>query len=99
MPNSNSKPDVIFLDKVESGQCRLLVRWNIVESTKEDPMAGETRTSWDYSERVIWWYLDMPDIGTGTLKEIREYLAATEKTIVNLAQATDLNYDGTDSKK
>ena len=99
MPNSNSKPDVIFLDKIESGQCRLLVRWNITESTKEDPMTGQPRTSWDYSERVIWWYLDMPDIGTGTLKEIREYLAATEKTIVNLAQATATNYNGTDCKK
>ena len=92
MPNANSKPDVIFLDKIESGQCRLLVRWNIVESTKEDPISGDVRTSWDYSERVIWWYLDMPDIGTGTLKEIKAYLTATETTIVNLAKATEINY-------
>ena len=99
MPNANSKPDVIFLDKIESGQCRLLVRWNIVESQREDQMTGETRTSWDYSERVIWWYLDSDDIGTGTLEEIREYLAATETTIVNLAKATDLDYDGSACKK
>jgi hypothetical protein len=94
MPNANSKPDVIFLDKIESGQCRLLVRWNIVESTKEDPMTGETRTSWDYSERVIWWYLDMPDIGTGTLDEIMEYLNldATKTRILNLVMPTEINY-------
>ena len=92
MPNANSKPDVIFLDKIESGQCRLLVRWNIVESQREDQMTGEPRTSWDYSERVIWWYLDMPDIGTGTIDEIKEYLTATQMTIVNLAKATEINY-------
>jgi len=63
-------------------------------------MTGETRTSWDYSERVIWWYLDSDDIGTGTLEEIKAYLNIdkTKTDILNLAIPTTINYDGTECK-
>jgi hypothetical protein len=99
MVNSGTEPEVIFIDRVENGQCRLLVRWNIIESIKEDPMDGETRTSYDYSERVIWWSLSHADVGTGTLKEIRAYIVANEKAIVPWATATDLNYNGMEMKE
>ena len=99
MTNSGSKPEVIFLDRVEDGRCRLLVHWNIVDSTKEDPMTGEIRESWDYSERIIWWDLKLADVGLGTLDEIKSYLITNEEEIVDWAKATALNYDGTDCKK
>jgi hypothetical protein len=99
MPNSTTKPKTIFLDHIENGLCCLYVRWNIIETTQEKPMSDIPKTSWDYTERIIWWYLDMKDIGSGTLSEIREYLVANEKVILNLAKATDLNYEGTSCRK
>ena len=54
MTNSDTKPEILFLDYVKDGQCRLLVRWNITEVTTDDPEnPKESRTSWNYSERVI----------------------------------------------
>ena len=96
MTNSDTKPEVMFLDYVKDGQCRLLVHWDIKEVTKEDPITGETRTSWDYSERVIWWILPQK---YETLDEILKYLDEIGTEILNWAMATDLNYDGTVSKE
>lgn len=96
MTNSNTEPEVMFLDYVKDGQCRLLVHWNIKEVTKEDPLTGKPRINWDYSERVIWWILPQK---YDTLDEILKYLDETETEIVNWAMATDLNFDGTITKE
>ena len=95
MTNSDTEPEVLFLDYVKDGQCRLLVRWNIKQVEKEDPMTGKPRTSWDYSERVIWWILPQK---YNTLEEIIAYLDTIEKEILNWTMATDCNHNGTDSK-
>jgi len=95
MTNSDTEPEVMFLDYVKDGKCRLLVHWNIKEVTKEDPMTGQLRTSWEYSERVIWWILPQK---YDTLEGIRAYLVTVQDEIVNWATATDNAFDGTDCK-
>jgi len=95
MTNSDTEPEVLFLDYVKDGQCRLLVRWNITEVTKEDLTIGKSRVSWDYYERVIWWILPQK---YDTLEAILKYLDETKKEIVNWAMATEHNHDGTVSK-
>lgn len=95
MTNANTEPEVISLDYVKDGQCRLLVRWNIKQVETDDPMTGKSRTSWDYSERVIWWTLPQK---YSTLEEILAYLDANEPEILNWAEATDNTFDGTATK-
>jgi hypothetical protein len=95
MPNANEKPEPIYLDYVRDGQCRLLVRWNITEVTTDDPMEKESRTSWNYSERVIWWTLPRK---YSTLEEILLYLDGIEKEILDWAEATDTKFNGSESK-
>ena len=91
MTNSDTEPEVMFLDYVKDGQCRLLVHWDIKEVTKEDPMTGQSHTSWEYSERVIWWILPQK---YETLEEIRAYLVTVQDEIVNWAMATDNVFGG-----
>ena len=92
MTNSDTEPEVMFLDYVKDGKCRLLVHWNIKQVEKEDPMTGQLRTSWEYSERVIWWILPQK---YDTLEGIRAYLVTVQDEIVNWATATDNEFDGT----
>jgi len=89
MPNANTEPEVIFLDYVRDGQARLLVRWNITEVKTEE------RTSYNYSERVIWWTLPKP---YATLADVIAYLDGIKTEILDWAKATDLTFDGTTSK-
>ena len=84
MPNANTEPEVIFLDYVRDGQARLLVRWNITEVKTEE------RTSYNYSERVIWWTLPKP---YATLEDVLAYLDSTKAEILDWAMATDLNFN------
>ena len=92
MPNANEKPKSIFLDYVRDGQCRLLVRWNITEVTTDDPEnPKESRTSWNYSERVIWWTLPQR---YDTVAEVLAYLDSISAEIMNWAEATETNADG-----
>ena len=95
MTNADTEPEVLFLDYVKDGQCRLLVRWNIKEVEKEDLTTGRTHTSWDYSERAIWWVLPRK---YNALDEILGYLDTVTEEIVNFATATECNHDGTTSK-
>jgi hypothetical protein len=95
MPNANEKPEPIFLDYVRDGQCRLLVRWNITEVTTDDPMEKEPRTSYNYSERVIWWTIPKP---YASLAEVADYLDSVGEEIINWAMATDTKFDGTTAK-
>lgn len=99
MPNSNTKPEPIMLDSITNGVCDLRVRWNIVKVTTEDPLCGKPRTSYNYSEKRMPWQLDLGDIGSGSLTEIKQYLAAQETEIMRWAQAAAISFDGTDCKK
>ena len=90
MPNSNTEPETIFLDYVKDGQARLLVRWNIQQVTTEE------RTSYNYSERVIWWVLPKPYV---TIDEVKAYLVTVEAEILDWAQAAALSFDGTMCKE
>lgn len=86
--HSNTEPAVIQIDKIEAGIARLLVHWNIEQVTITDPMTGETRQEWQYSERVIKWTLPMK---YDTLDDVREYLEEIQNEIVNWAEATEMN--------
>lgn len=86
--HSNTEPAVIFIDKIENGIARLLVRWNIQQVTVTDPMTEQTRLEWQYSERVIKWTLPQK---YDTLEEVQEYLGEIQNEIVNWAEATEVN--------
>jgi hypothetical protein len=89
MPNANTEPEVIFLDYVRNGQARLLVRWNITEVTTDDLMTGKPNTSWNYSERAIWWTLPKP---YATLEGVLAYLESVQGEILEWAMATDTTF-------
>ena len=96
MVNSDTKPEILFLDYVKNGQCRLLVHWGIKEVMKEEQMTGKTHVGWDYSERVIWWTLPQKYDSVG---EILKYLDDNQEEILNWAMATDNTFDGTVTKE
>jgi hypothetical protein len=88
---SNVEPQEIDFDgTVSNGICTLRVRWNIQQVLKTDAISGETRTAWQYEERVIPWQLDIRDVGTGTLEEIAAYLAldTTKASILSWAKGS-----------
>ena len=91
MAESNVKPVPVSWDgKVLNGECTLRVCWDIRQVEKTDPMTGETRTAWEYDERVMPWNLETNDVGTGTTEEIAAYLAldATVETILSWAKGS-----------
>ena len=85
--HSNTEPSVIFIDKIENGIARLLVRWNIRKVIITDPMTQEERQEWQYSERVIKWTLPMK---YDSLADVHEYLDEIQNEIVNWAEATEM---------
>jgi len=85
--HSNTEPAVIFIDKIENGIARLLVRWNIQQVTIEDPMTQDEREEWQYSERVIKWTLPQK---YDSLADVQEYLDEIQNEIVNWAEATEM---------
>lgn len=96
MPSSTLKPDEIFLDYVEEGRCRLLVRWNITEKEKLDEQIPESaQTFWDYSERVIWWSLPTK---YNTVEDVLMYLDIVHDEIMGWAMATETTFDGSVTK-
>jgi hypothetical protein len=86
--HSNTEPAVIFIDKIEAGIARLLVHWNIQQVSVPDPMTGETRQEWQYSERVIKWTLPQKYDSTD---EVLTYLTGIQAEILNWAEATEMN--------
>ena len=89
--HSNTEPAVIFIDKIENGIARLLVRWNIRQVSIEDPMTEETRQEWQYSERVIKWVLPQK---YENIVAVQAYLDSTQTEILNWAVATELSIVG-----
>lgn len=86
--HSNTEPAVIFIDKIENGIARLLVRWNIRQVTVPDPMTGESRQEWQYSERVIPWTLPQK---YENVAAVQTYLDSIQTEILNWAEATELS--------
>ena len=86
--HSNTEPAVIFIDKIENGIARLLVRWNIRQVTITDPMTEQTRQEWQYSERAIPWTLPQK---YADLAAVQAYLDGIEAEILNWAEATEMS--------
>ena len=91
MVNSDTKPDQIQLDYIESGKARLLVHWDITQVEQTDPNTGATRTGYNYSEKVIWWVLPRK---YNTLAEIQDYLISVSAEILDWAKAAELDMSG-----
>ena len=86
--HSNTEPSIIQIDKIENGIARLLVHWNIQQVEVTDPITGETRQEWQYSERVIKWTLPQK---YDTLADVQTYLDSIQADILNWAGATEMN--------
>lgn len=85
--HSNTEPAVIQIDKIEAGIARLLVHWNIQQVSVPDPMTGETRQEWQYSERVIKWTLPQK---YENIAAVQTYLDSIQEEILNWAEATEM---------
>ena len=85
--HSNTEPSVIFIDKIENGIARLLVRWNIRQVTITDPMTEQTRQEWQYSERVIKWILQQK---YENVTAVQAYLDSIQAEILDWAEATEM---------
>jgi hypothetical protein len=86
--HSNTEPAVIQIDKIKAGIARLLVRWDIKQVSVPDPMTGETREEWQYSERVVKWTLPQK---YDTLADVQTYLDSIQTEILDWAKATEMN--------
>ena len=88
---STIEPDTLGIDVVKNGSVRLLCRWDIRQVEVEDEI--ETRTEYEYAEKVIWWALPSPDYLTrqGSRQVLTEtgraYLASVEDEILGWAMA------------
>jgi hypothetical protein len=85
--HSNTEPAVIQIDKIKAGIARLLVHWNIQQVSVPDPMTGETRQEWQYSERVIKWTLPQK---YENIAAVQAYLDSIQGEILNWAEATEM---------
>lgn len=90
--HSNTEPKEILIDKIKDGIARLLVRWNIQQVTIPDPMTGEKRQEWQYSERVILWILPQK---YEKIDDVSKYLDGIRTEILNWAEATELSTETT----
>ena len=88
---SRIAPETLGIDIVRDGSVRLLCRWDIRQVEVEDEI--ETRTEYEYAEKVIWWALPSPDYLTrqGSRQVLTEtgraYLASVEDEILGWAMA------------
>lgn len=86
--HSNTEPAVIFIDRIESGIARLLVRWNIQQVSITDSMTEQTRQEWQYSERVIKWTLPQK---YENVAAVQTYLDSIQTEILDWAEATEMS--------
>lgn len=89
MVRSDSEPQTLQLDCIKGGVARVLVRWDIQQVERVDPMTEQIRTSWEYSEKVIPWILDEP---YATTQAVFTALKADEAEILGYAQASKMTY-------
>ena len=91
MVRSTIEPDTLGIDVVKNGSVRLLCRWDIRQVEVEDEI--ETRTEYEYAEKVIWWALPSPEYleRRGSRQVLtdagRAYLASAESEILGWAMA------------
>jgi len=89
MVNSDVEPQTLQLDRIDRGSARVLIRWNIQQVEKVDPMTQEVRSSWEYDEKVLWWAL--PE-AYPTTQDVIDYLVTQESVILGYAQASKMTY-------
>jgi hypothetical protein len=88
---SRIAPETLGIDIVRDGSVRLLCRWDIRQVEVEDEI--ETRTEYEYREKVIWWALPTPEYleRRGRRQALTEagraYLASVEDEILGWAMA------------
>ena len=88
---STIEPATVGIDVVKNGSVRILCHWDIRQVEVEDEI--ETRTEYEYAEKVIWWALPSPDYLTrqGRRQALTEtgraYLASVEDEILGWAMA------------
>lgn len=98
--HSNAKPAEQQIDRIKAGIARLLIRWDIQQVTIPDPVTGETRQEWQYSERVIKWTLPYTYtngttiITLNSLENVETYLSLIQAEILDWAKATGLSTGG-----
>ena len=68
MPYSNIEPELIFIDSIRSGVATILVRWDIVPTTKQTP-DGQEYTEWSYEEARMPWTLPEAYSDVGVVQE------------------------------
>jgi hypothetical protein len=87
--NSDTEPMPLQLDRVKNGKARVLVRWDIQQVEKVDPMTEEVRTIWEYEEKIMQWILDR---AYKTTQDVETYLETEAVTILGFAQAAKMVY-------
>lgn len=97
MPESTIQPVDIFIDKIESGRARLLCRWNITTSTRDE------QTIYAYNEAALWWsfpYLDTDGVTVlDNYTAIEAFINANKTDILNYAKGTQITLVGKDKAK
>jgi hypothetical protein len=84
MVNSDTEPQTLQLDIIRRGVARVLVRWDIQQVERVDPIKEEVHTSWVYEEKAIPWIL--PE-AYETTQDVVTYLNSIESEIIGYAQA------------
>ncbi len=97
MAESTIQPSEIYIDKIESGRARILARWNITASTRDE------QTIYSYEEAVLWWtfpYLDTDGVTVlDNYAAIEAFINANKTDILNYARGTQTTLVGKDKGK
>ena len=72
---SETKPEIIaFLGVVNNGICEIRARWDITQCSVIDPMTQVQKNVWKYEEKKMGWQLNIEDITTTSVDDIKIYL-------------------------
>ena len=83
---STTEPDVIRVDKIKSGQARLLVRWGV------EQVETDEGTRWEYQEQIVNpWILPKPAYVTRD-ESGRQILTAAGAAYIAEIEAEILDY-------
>lgn len=97
MTESTIQPTELYIDKIVNGRARLLCRWNITTSTRDD------QTIYSYEEAVLWWtfpYLATDGVTTlDNYAAIEKYLIDNKTDILDYAKGTQITLVGKDKSR
>lgn len=97
MTESTIQPAEIYIDKIENGRARILARWNITTSTRDE------QTIYSYEEVVLWWTFPYIDTDGVTVLDnyaaIEKFMLANKADILNYARGTQTTIVGNDKVK